>query len=151
MNFLSFITSNKVINIIFVAWVLAQIIKVSLDFLVNKKFNAERVFGAGGMPSSHTALVTSLAVAVLRIKGFSSVEFAISLAFAGVVMYDAMGVRRQAGEHAKLLNTIVKSIFTKDFSSKESSEALKEYLGHTPMEVLGGAVLGILVGSLMPV
>lgn len=142
--------SNKIINTIFVAWILAQIIKVILDLFTNKTLNAERFFGAGGMPSSHTALVISLATAILRKHGFASTEFAMAAAIAGIVMYDAMGVRRQAGEHAKLLNKIVKNIFTKEFDPRESTAALKEYLGHTPLEVLGGAILGLVVGCLMP-
>lgn len=151
MNFFEFITSNKVINIAFIAWASAQIIKTILVLVTTKKFSAERLFGAGGMPSSHTALVVSLVTAVYRIHGFSSTYFAIAFAFAAVVMYDAMGVRREAGEHAKLLNSIVKDIFTKDFKTEESVEALKEYLGHTPKEVFGGLILGLIVGSYFPI
>ena len=150
MNFFDFIASNKVLNIAFVAWISAQIIKTILVLITTKKFSAERLFGAGGMPSSHTALVVSLATAVFRTHGFESTYFAIALTFAVVVMYDAMGVRREAGEHAKLLNSIVKDIFTKDFKTEESVKALKEYLGHTPKEVLGGIILGLIVGVLFP-
>ncbi|MEG1448315.1 MAG: divergent PAP2 family protein, partial [Oscillospiraceae bacterium] len=129
MSFFEFITSNKVLNIAFIAWASAQIIKTLLVLITTKKFDAERLFGAGGMPSSHTALVVSLTTAVLRVHGFSSTYFTIALVLSAVVMYDAMGVRREAGEHAKLLNSIAKNIFTKDFNSQESVKALKEYLG----------------------
>ena len=123
--------------------------------------------GSGGMPSAHSALVCSIAVGMSRKMGFASPEFALALTLAGIVMYDAMGVRRAAGEQAKVLNKMIFSFklfgedFWKDFnldqeladSDLEGSEPkeLKEFLGHTPLEVLGGALLGILVAVLIPV
>lgn len=166
MNFFKTITSNYVINVGFVSWFSAQILKTILTFIVTKKINWERMVGAGGMPSSHSALTSSIAVAVVRKLGFSSPEFGMALAFAAVVMYDAMGVRRAAGEQAKVLNKIIfefslPSFFSKQGKGKETSDQntqepildkeLKEFLGHTPFEVLGGCLLGILVAIFMPV
>lgn len=142
---------NHILNIIVISWAAAQIIKTILAFISNKEFSAERLVGSGGMPSSHTSLVCSLTVAVLRTQGFNSPLFAICFAFAAVVMYDATGVRRAAGEQAKVLNMLVKSIMSKEHDvHKRTYEALKEYLGHTPMEVLGGAILGIFIASVYP-
>ncbi len=159
--------SNYLINVAFIAWCSAQLIKTLLVFLSTKKFEMERLFGAGGMPSSHSALVCSMAIGMCRKMGFDSPEFALALAFAAVVMYDAMGVRRAAGEQAKVLNKIVFDFSdlwgkpsAKDVPPAEGEEteknalrdkALKEYLGHTPLEVLGGALLGILVAMMVKV
>ncbi|MEG1943765.1 MAG: divergent PAP2 family protein [Angelakisella sp.] len=162
------VTSNYIINIAFISWASAQIIKTLLTYVQFKEFRAERLFGAGGMPSAHSALVCSITMGIAKLEGFSSPLFALTLCFAGVVMYDAMGVRRAAGEQAKVLNKMIFSF--KDINKifdllneeidEEYDEAtekiaeqkeLKEYLGHTPLEVLGGALLGILVASLMPI
>lgn len=168
MGSLRILFSNYLINVGFIAWCSAQLIKTLLVFISTKKFEMERLFGAGGMPSSHSALVCSMAIGMCRKMGFDSPEFALSLAFAAVVMYDAMGVRRAAGEQAKVLNKIVfdfSDLWGKPDKAKASSEtageeseknalrdkALKEYLGHTPLEVLGGALLGILVAMLVRV
>ncbi len=168
MESLKLLTSNYLINVCVVAWFLAQALKVILTYITERKIQWERMVGAGGMPSSHSALVCSLAIGMARKVGFASPEFALALAFAAVVMYDAMGVRRAAGEQAKVLNKIVfgfpdiwaekKTADTEEteHSPEEESgtvadKALKEYLGHTPLEVLGGALLGILVSMLLPV
>ncbi|MEG0898751.1 MAG: divergent PAP2 family protein [Oscillospiraceae bacterium] len=166
---MSLIISNYLINVAFISWLSAQILKTIFVFLDTKSFVPERLIGAGGMPSSHSALVTSLAIAAAKKVGFSSPEFAITLALAAIVMYDAMGVRRAAGEQAKVLNKIM-SVFDENSFNAEIEEfsltekrddesrnsttgdkKLKEYLGHTPLEVLGGALLGILVATMMPV
>ena len=141
------LTSNYYINVAMVAWISAQVLKTLFSFIVNKKFNPGRLVGAGGMPSAHSALVCSLTVAMARGIGFNSPEFAICFIVAGVVMYDAMGVRRAAGEQAKVLNKLV---FEDKDNENKPEKALKEFLGHTPLEVLGGALLGILVAALMP-
>ncbi len=161
------ITSNYIINVAFVSWFLAQAIKTLLDFIKSKKFQPERMVGAGGMPSSHSALVCSLALAVGKVEGYSSTMFAIAICFAGVVMYDAMGVRRAAGEHAKVINKIVLSFkdivhFFDETKAKtaqteteteepEQHKELKEFLGHTPLEVCAGALLGLAVAFFTPV
>ncbi|MDD2955230.1 MAG: divergent PAP2 family protein [Oscillospiraceae bacterium] len=154
------ITGNYYINVAVVTWFLAQLLKTVLTYVVQGKIVWERMVGAGGMPSSHSALVCSLTVAIARGMGFASPEFAIAFVVAGVVMYDAMGVRRAAGEQAKVLNKLVFG-FRASIEESESTEddetleklpdkSLKEFLGHTPLEVLGGALLGILVAMVMP-
>ena len=161
MNVIRGLTVNYYINVAITAWFLAQVSKTLLTLVVKKKLVMELMIGAGGMPSSHTALVCSLTIAMARKTGVSSAEFALSLALACIVMYDAMGVRRAAGEHAKVLNKLV---FGFQLVSEESDnpeddqiagelgdKALKEYLGHTPLEVLGGMLLGILVAMIFPV
>ena len=183
MQFFKVIFSNPLINVCALAWLAAQLIKTSLDWFANGSLNMERLTGAGGMPSSHTSLVVSLAISVARIEGYSSTEFALSLAFAAVVIYDAMGVRRAAGEQARTLNKLVTSYqdfwdmikhnplldfdedddddtdeieeFDSDVSEISQSKdgkhrKLKEYLGHTPLEVMAGALLGILIAMIYP-
>ena len=140
--------SNTVLWIAVVCWLAAQVLKVVFYSLRHRKLAIERLFGAGGMPSSHTSTVCGLAVGVARIYGLSSPLFTLSLVMACIVMYDATGVRREAGEHAKLLNQL---LFSDPEKMTPSQKALKEFLGHTPLEVLGGAVLGIVLGMLMPV
>lgn len=168
VEILGLLTSNYIINIAFISWVTAQLIKTLLTYVKFKEFRAERLFGAGGMPSSHSALVCAITTGIAKLEGFSSPLFALTICFAGVVMYDAMGVRRAAGEQAKVLNKMIFSfkdinkIF--DFLNEEIEEEfdettdkimeqkeLKEFLGHTPLEVLGGALLGILIASIIPI
>lgn len=172
MESLRLLTSNYLIDVAFLAWLSAQLIKTLLNLIVTRKFNAERLVGAGGMPSSHSALVCAMAIGTCRKMGFSSPEFALALAFAVVVMYDAMGVRRAAGEQAKVLNKLVfgfpniwelgQHSYQHTEEPEEDSEdsasgtslgdkALKEFLGHTPLEVLAGALLGILIAMMVKV
>ncbi len=166
------LTGNKIFNVAFSSWAAAQIIKTLLTFIHFKEFRAERLVGSGGMPSSHTALVCSLSMAIGRVEGFTSTIFALCVSFASVVMYDAMGVRRAAGEQAKILNKMIFSFkdigklfeginedIEDEFSNEEETSVdetdhnkmLKEFLGHTPLEVLGGAILGIIIGMCYPV
>lgn len=145
---------NYILTSSIAAWIIAQTIKITLFYICHKKFSVERLFGAGGMPSSHTAFVTSATVAVLRKAGITSVEFAIVFIIAMVVMYDAMGVRRAAGEQAKEINKINEKIKATD--NKHSNpimqfKHMKESLGHTPLEVFAGAVLGVLVAMVVPI
>lgn len=128
------------------SWFTAQVIKVLLTLIKKKKFDFTRLVGSGGMPSSHAAFVTSLATAVGLERGFGGVEFAISAVFALVVMYDAAGVRRAAGQQARILNKLVEQWEKSDFS--ETDKHLKELLGHTPKEVFVGALLGIAIAVL---
>lgn len=173
MQNLPFLLSNPLVNISLLSWAIAQFLKTVLYWFTAKHFDWERIVGAGGMPSSHSAFVVSLTIGTARLDGFSSSNFALSIAFAAVVMYDAMGVRRAAGEQAKTLNYILESYQSfwdglmehpllgapdandSTAQGRERSEApgvkvLKEFLGHTPLEVLAGAFLGILVGALYP-
>lgn len=168
MNVLRTLTSNYIINVGFVAWLLAQVLKTLFTLLLTKELVLERLIGSGGMPSSHSALTSSIAIAMVRKLGFASPEFGLAIAFAAIVMYDAMGVRRAAGEQAKVLNKIVFSmpsfpLFHKQDAGEDGDASepakqepimdkeLKEFLGHTPVEVLGGCMLGILVAVFMPV
>lgn len=150
---------NYVLTAAVIGWCSAQVIKTLLNFIQTKRFHAERLFGAGGMPSSHSAMVCSATVSMCRKCGVGSPEFALMFVLAMIVMYDAMGVRRSAGLHAREINRInrifaVKGIKAAEEAEKQQSEKkkkeLKEYLGHTPLEVLGGALLGILIAMLTP-
>lgn len=124
-------------------WFFIQAFKVIFDLVKTKKFNFKRIMGAGGMPSSHSAVVTTLSTMIGKEFGVESPMFAMSLIFACIVMYDAAGVRRAAGKQAKLLNKIVE---TPGLTGVEVSERLVEVLGHTPMQVVVGALIGIIVG-----
>ena len=138
--------NNYVLWVALTAWLTAQLLKVLFYAIKYRTLNLERLVGAGGMPSSHTSTVCGLATAIAKMYGLSSPYFAISLVLAAIVMYDATGVRRAAGEQARVLNRL---LLERDKAGAQ--KALKEFLGHTPLEVLGGAVLGVLLGFLIPV
>lgn len=141
-NFIAFIT-NKYIYIPVILWFCIQLFKLIYDLVTTKKFNFMRIVGAGGMPSSHSAVVTSLTTLIGKDYGVGSAIFAVSLIFACVVMYDACGVRRAAGKQAKVLNEIVN---TPGLSNVQVQEKLQEALGHTPIQVFVGAFLGLIAG-----
>ncbi len=155
MEYLKELFQNKVLIAAVLAWLFAQLIKTLLCAVVSKKMQIERMWGAGGMPSAHSAMVCSLAIATARFYGADSPIFALSLVLALVTIYDAMGVRREAGRHAKLLNHYLnefeqeKADVTNEDIEPEPID-LKELIGHTPPEVIGGIILGILVGSVFP-
>lgn len=121
-------------------WLLIQVWKFICDIIANKRINLRRLLGAGGMPSSHSAVVTSLATLIGFYEGLDSPMFAFSVIFALVVMYDAAGVRRAAGKQARILNQILN---TKNMAGIAVQEKLIELLGHTPFEVFIGAIVGI--------
>lgn len=139
------ILTNKYIYIPLLLWFFIQLFKVIYDLITTKKFNFRRILGAGGMPSSHSAVVTSIATLIGKNEGFNTPIFALSLIFAFVVMYDAAGVRRAAGKQAQLLNKIIE---TPGLTTGQVSEKLVEVLGHTPIQVIVGAIIGIIVGIL---
>jgi len=143
MNELQTIITNKYLYVPLIVWFCIQVFKVVCDLVTTKKFNFKRIMGAGGMPSSHSAVVTCLAAMIGKNLGFETPIFAMSVIFAMVVMYDAAGVRRAAGKQASLLNKIVQ---TPGLSSVQVQEKLVEVLGHTPLQVIVGATIGILVG-----
>ena len=143
MNYFADIFLNKILQAAILSWFIAQAIKVIITLIKDRRFDFTRMFGSGGMPSSHASFTVSLATAVGLETSFSSVEFALAAAFAIVVMYDATGVRRSAGEQAKILNKIVESMRSE--TPSQTGKKLKELLGHTPFEVFAGAVLGIIV------
>ncbi len=128
------------------AWFIAQLLKVIHTVIKYKKVDFRRFIGSGGMPSSHSSFVTSLATSVGILEGFAGPDFAIAVVFAIVVMYDAAGVRRAAGQQARILNKIVEEWERADFA--KTDKRLKELLGHTPKEVFAGALLGILIALL---
>jgi len=126
----------------FIAWLIAQSLKVLLGVIKERKFNFKWFVGTGGMPSSHAALVSALATSVGLHMGFTSPYFAIALVFAIVVLFDAQGVRRSSGKQAEILNMILEDMYWK---KRIKEDRLKELLGHTPVEVMAGTVLGIFV------
>ena len=139
---------NKILDVVFIAWFSAQFYKVISSVLMEGQINIRRLWDTGGMPSSHSATVTSLATCVGLIEGWGSSEFAMAAIFASVVMYDAAGIRRAAGKQAGVLNKIIERL-THKIEEKIHDERLKELLGHTPFEVMIGASLGVLVGFVM--
>ncbi len=153
MPFLYELLGNYVLMSALLAWVVAQALKTIIDFAFNRKLNPQRIVGSGGMPSSHSALVCAFMVATARQFGMSSFNFALAFIFAVVVMYDAMGVRRAAGEQAKVINIIVDNLVDKTPEESENlnlpEKKLQEYLGHTPTQVLAGAVLGGVIAFIL--
>lgn len=141
------ILNNRIIDVVFVSWFIAQFYKVITSIIVEKKISFKRLFETGGMPSSHSSTVTSLSTAIALSQGLNSVYFAIAFVFSGIVMYDAAGIRRAAGRHAGLLNTLLERVFIRS-GEKLYDEKLKELLGHTPLEVLVGAILGVIIALL---
>ena len=155
--------ANPILTVGVISWLAAQILKTIHYAVKYRTFEPERITGAGGMPSSHSALVVSVAIYTLRSQGFSSPAFALSMILAGVVIYDAMSVRYNAGLHAKELNRLRKVIDEMDdeisqLSGEEDEPAselterrdFKEFLGHTPLEVLAGSLLGIIIAMMFP-
>ena len=138
------IFQNRILLISIFSCFLAQFIKIFTG--KEKRIDFKRIIISGGMPSSHSSFVTSLAMLVGFDKGFASTEFAITAVFAIIVMYDASGVRRAVGKQAQILNQIVDDFFHGKF---DQHKKLKELVGHTPKEVLFGALLGIIIGIVM--
>lgn len=141
------ILSNRVIQTAALAWAVAQALKVLLTLAITKRFDKSRVLGSGGMPSSHSAMACAMMMAIGYREGFASPIFALAFCFAGVVMYDATGVRRSAGRNAAVINHLMDALSGNGYVFSE--ERLKELVGHTPLQVLAGALLGILIGTLM--
>ncbi len=140
---IEFIQEYKYIVIPFLVWFGIQLFKVIYDLVTTKKFNFKRILQAGGMPSSHSAVVIALTTMIGKDVGIQSPLFGVSVIFSFVVMYDAAGIRRAAGKQAKLLNKIVE---TPGLTGVQVSERLVEVLGHTPFQVLVGALIGLIVG-----
>ena len=141
MDILYEILHNKYVVVPFLTWLAIQCFKVIWEFITLKKFNIKRLFGAGGMPSSHSAAVMGLGTTVGIIEGFDSISFAVAFGFALITMYDAAGVRRAAGKTAACLNRMMEDFYHHDVQAIGGK--LKELLGHTPFEVIVGAMLGI--------
>ena len=124
------------------AWFVAQALKIPTYWLVEKKLDFMRFFGSGGMPSSHSAFVVSLAIMVGAIEGFSTAAFAIAVILASIVMYDASGVRHETGVQGQVLNEILEKVFVN--GEPITDVELKELVGHTKVEVAGGFIVGVL-------
>jgi acid phosphatase family membrane protein YuiD len=139
--------ANRPLMSAFSAWLIAQVLKTLTFAYLEKQVNWRRMVETGGLPSAHSALVVGLAVGVGLHDGWDSTLFAITSVFSLVVMYDAIGIRREAGKHADLLNELLLISVLKDFYKQR--EKLKELLGHTPLEVFAGAMLGILMALLI--
>jgi acid phosphatase family membrane protein YuiD len=137
---------NQVFWVAFTAWFIAQTLKGIICFTKTKRVDFRRFVGAGGMPSSHSAFVTSLAYCIGETEGWSSGVTALALVFAFIVMYDAAGVRLAASKQAASLNKLVDELFEE---GEFHQERLKELLGHTPIEVVVGAILGVIVSIIL--
>jgi len=137
------IMDNHVLWVAFLACLMAQFLKIVVDLVQYRKINLQVLFTSGGMPSAHSAFVTALAVGVGQTKGWGTPEFALALVFAIIVMYDATGVRQAAGLQARILNQIIDELFQEDHHLNQ--DRLKEFLGHTPVQVIAGFFLGVIV------
>lgn len=147
MSILKELLQNKPLIIAAISWFMAGILKVFVELRVNKKLAISRVVGSGGMPSSHTATVVSLVIAIAYYQGLTSGELALAVIFAIIVIHDAVGVRLETGKQAKVLNTMM---FESDaFKDLDFEKQLKEYVGHTPLQALAGAIVGIIVSIFM--
>ena len=142
---------NRFIDIFFnfplvvsgIAWLIAQLLKTVVSIVTERRLNFVSLMASGGMPSSHSATVCALAISIGLTQGFRSPLFAIAFLFAYTVMYDAAGVRRETGEQAKILNKILVDLA--EGNTDEMPKELKELVGHTPLQVFAGAVLGIVI------
>ena len=141
------VTGNHIIDCALVAWFLAQVIKVILDLILTRKFDWHRFVSSGGMPSSHSAFVMACTTAVARTEGLGSPLFGVCVVMAAVVMYDACNVRRSAGDTAKLVNQLLRHV--EKLTAEDFADDLKIIMGHTPLQVLIGALLGVAVGMLL--
>lgn len=147
MSILIEIINNHAIQAAVLSWAIAQALKVILTLCISRKFDVSRMFGSGGMPSSHSAMVCALVTVIGFHEGFSTSVFALAFCFACVTMYDAAGVRRSTGRNAAVINHMLDDLATKGFYMDE--ERLKELVGHTPLQVMAGALLGIFIGTLL--
>ena len=148
MYYLQALFSNRILIASISAWLIAQIFKVVNNLIIHKEFSFERLFGDGGMPSGHSATVSAMATSVALDCGLDSVEFAIALIVAIIVMHDAHGVRYETGKQAKKLNELMQIIETLSSEKTTDEEKFKELIGHTPAQVAAGAALGVLIGIL---
>ena len=148
MELISDLISNKTLIAACVAWLIAQLIKTTVDLVLYRSFNPERLVGSGGMPSSHSSTVCALATMAFLEYGAASFQFSVAFVLAMVVMYDATGVRRETGKQAVVLNALLRD---NPFSWKDEilDQKLKELVGHTPLQVTAGALLGILTAVIM--
>ena len=147
MGFFAELLSNRALVCAGLSWLAAQFLKFVITMLIDKKLDWGRWVGMGGMPSSHTAFVFSLMLMVGITEGVGSTMFALSFALASVVIYDAMGVRAETGKQGAVLNTIIREVLIEGKPITE--KRLKELVGHTPLEVLGGVVVAVVMVLMM--
>ena len=145
MDFVNALLNNRILIASFWGWLIAQILKTVIYVAVNKNFNPERLIGDGGMPSSHSATVMALVTSTAYYYGPDTFEFAVTAILALIVMHDAMGVRRETGKQAKVINNMM-DLFAELGSDVSPEEKLKEFVGHSPSQVFFGELLGIVVG-----
>ncbi len=148
MDFIRELFQNKIFVSAALGWLVAQVLKTLIHLFLTKKFVAERMVGSGGMPSSHSATVCALATATGIQYGGGGFEFAVTVMLAIIVMYDAMGVRRETGKQGQVLNEMLE-IFTNMGKNISPEAKLKEFVGHTPLQVLMGAILGIVIAVIV--
>ena len=148
MEQLTALISNRFLIIPLTAWLSAQVLKTLIYWIINRRFDITRLFGDGGMPSGHSATVTSLAVLAALVYGFASFEFAVCAVLAIIVCHDASGVRLETGKQAEIINDLVEVVDL--LTTEELPEVkLKEFVGHTPVQVLAGVLVGILNAVIM--
>jgi len=142
------IFGNKILDVVLISMVVAQLYKLISSYFIKKKIDWSRLWETGGMPSSHTSSVMALTTSVAITEGLRSIAFAICAVFSIVVMFDAAGIRKAAGEHAGVINQLT-DFFSTAFDKKFNNEKLKELLGHSRTEVLVGAIVGFLIAIVL--
>ena len=140
------LAANRALWVALAAWLAAQLLKTLRALLLTHKLDLSYIASSGGMPSSHSALVTGLATGIARLDGLGSTSFALAAVFAGVVMYDAAGVRLAVSKQARILNLMLDDFF---HERGINEQRLHELIGHTPVQVFAGAILGIIMGILL--
>ncbi|MHB8089319.1 MAG: divergent PAP2 family protein [Anaerolineaceae bacterium] len=146
---MSFLVNYPELVTCIVAWIVSSILKIPVFFFMHRKFNIKLAFGTGGMPSSHSATLSGTTLAIGLFSGFDDPAFAIAVAITMIVVYDAAGVRREAGYHAEALNRMLDDWFVIAKTPNEEQKKLKEMLGHTPVEVVGGVLTGLATALIM--
>ena len=143
---------NQILTVSLLSWLVAQVLKTLINFILLGKFQLERMWGDGGMPSAHSATVCAMVIATARSEGINSAIFAVAAVVDIITMHDAMGVRRETGEQAKVLNKMIEQWIevTEKNNPFLQNMHLKEMVGHTPLQVLAGFVVGCMVGLLYP-
>ena len=149
MAFFKDLISNELFISAATGWFIAQVLKTIIHTFVTKDFSIERMYGSGGMPSCHSSTVTALATSSYFLHGAASSEFAISAILAIIVMYDARGVRRETGIQAKVLNDLIELLADVHNEIMPLDEKLKEFVGHTPLQVLAGSILGFIIAHIV--
>ena len=140
------ITQNPILDCALLAWLLAQVIKVALTLLLERRMDLRLMMASGGMPSSHSSCVVACTAAVGKLYGFTGPSFAVAAVFSVIVMYDACNVRRSAGDTARLVNLLLAHV--EKLTAEDFADDLKIIMGHTPLQVLMGALLGLGIGLL---